>query len=60
MNSRALKLGISIKKNKKHHRFGKKMMNFGAWVICETWFTGSRDFCELWKHVNHTYHYSRK
>ena len=25
----------------------------GAWVICEPWFTGSRDFCELWKYVNH-------
>ena len=25
---------------------------FGAWVICEPWFTGSREICELWKIVN--------
>ena len=30
------------------------MHNFcGAWVICEPWFTGSRDLCELWKYANH-------
>jgi hypothetical protein len=28
---------------------------FGAWVICEPWFTGSRDFCELCKYVNHNF-----
>ena len=27
----------------------------GAWAICEPWFTGSRDFCELWKNVNQNF-----
>jgi hypothetical protein len=29
--------------------------NPGAWVIWEPWFTGSRDFCELWKYLNHKF-----
>ena len=28
---------------------------FGAWVIYEPCFTGSRDLCELWKYVNHNF-----
>ena len=24
----------------------------GAWVICESRFTGSRELCELWENVN--------
>ena len=31
----------------------KLSKHFGAWVICEPWFIGSRDLCELWKYVNH-------
>ena len=37
------------------------MHNFcGAWVICEPWFTGSRDLCELWKYVNHKSKFTEK
>ena len=32
----------------------------GAWVICEPWFTGSRDLCELWKYVNHKSKFTEK
>ena len=32
--------------------FNKYFCYFGAWVICGTWFTGSREICELWKDVN--------
>ena len=28
-------------------------VKIGAWVICEPWFTGSRDLYEPWKYVNH-------
>jgi hypothetical protein len=24
-----------------------------SWVICEPWFIGSRNFCELWKYLSH-------
>ena len=37
------------------------MHNFcGAWVICEPWFTGSRDLCELWKYVYQNSKYTEK
>ena len=29
-------------------------------VICEPWFSGSRDLCELWKYVNHKSKFTEK
>ena len=33
---------------------------FGAEVIFEPWFTGSREICELWKNVNHKSKFTEK
>ena len=32
----------------------------GAGVICEPWFTGSPEICELWKNVNHNTKFTEK
>ena len=32
----------------------------GAWVICEPWFTGTREICELWKNRNHKSKFTEK
>ncbi len=36
------------------------LISKGAWVICEPWFTGSRDLCELWKYVNQKSKFTEK
>jgi hypothetical protein len=33
---------------------------FDAGAICEPWFTGSREICELWKNVNHKSKFTEK
>ena len=41
--------------------FLKRLITFfGAWVICEPWFIGSRDLCELWKYMNHKSKFTEK
>jgi len=34
--------------------------NYGAGVICEPWFTGSLEICELRKNVNHNSKFTEK
>ena len=51
---------ISSKKRISNRLVNKSQFKILAWVICEPWFTGSRDLCELWKYVNHKSKFTEK